>query len=216
LAVEVGFVAHDRRSGHFAGDEASGDVSPIVPIGELNFASLSINDLSPQDLKSLVVGIVVHAGADHLGLVADDASYAPEKRGDAVGDRSLKIAFGRQTLEDALEVGVPVGGVFDVEDRCVGEQAVRLRVAARRARPVAIRSKSWWGSGASFPQRLSSAAGQVGEEIIQHIASLVDSEVDVVLEISARVPDGIPDRVVRTVSENAATLKFEQFEFEFE
>jgi len=66
------------------------------------------------------------------------------------------------------------------------------------------------------PQRLSSAAGQVGEEIIQHIAGLVDSEVDIVLEISARVPDGIPDRVVRTVSENATTLKFEHFEFESE
>lgn len=66
------------------------------------------------------------------------------------------------------------------------------------------------------PQRLSSAAGQVGEEILQHLAGLVDSDVEVTLEVTVKVKDGIPERVVRVVSENAATLKFDHFEFEDE
>ncbi len=36
------------------------------------------------------------------------------------------------------------------------------------------------------------------------------------LEITVKVPEGIPDRVVRIVSENANALKFEHFEFEAE
>ena len=66
------------------------------------------------------------------------------------------------------------------------------------------------------PQRLSSAAGQVGEEILQHLAGLIDSDVEVTLEVTVKVRDGIPERVVRVVSENAATLKFDHFEFEEE
>jgi len=63
-------------------------------------------------------------------------------------------------------------------------------------------------------QRVGGAAGQVSEEVLQHLAGLVGAEVDVELDISVRVPDGIPDRVVRTVSENARTLKFDSFGFE--
>ncbi len=41
-------------------------------------------------------------------------------------------------------------------------------------------------------------------------------EVDVTLEIRARVPDGVKDDVVRTVSENAKILNFQNFAFERE
>lgn len=45
---------------------------------------------------------------------------------------------------------------------------------------------------------------------------LPDSEVDVTVEIQARVPGGVPDNVVRTVSENCRTLKFSSQHFEKE
>ena len=66
------------------------------------------------------------------------------------------------------------------------------------------------------PVRLSSSAGQIGEEVIQHLQALVGADVDVTIEIHASVPDGIPDQVVRTVTENARTLKFDQVGFEEE
>ena len=41
-------------------------------------------------------------------------------------------------------------------------------------------------------------------------------DVDVILEISAKAEGGVPDEVVRTILENAKTLKFENFGFEEE
>ena len=37
---------------------------------------------------------------------------------------------------------------------------------------------------------------------------------NVTLEVQARVPGGVPDNVVRTVSENCRTLKFNSQHFE--
>ena len=40
------------------------------------------------------------------------------------------------------------------------------------------------------------------------------SEVMITLEITATVPDGIPDNIARTVSENGNTLRFTNLRFE--
>jgi hypothetical protein len=64
------------------------------------------------------------------------------------------------------------------------------------------------------PQRVSRDADQIATEIVSHLVGLVGSNVEVKLEIAAEVPDGVPDDVVRTVTENAKTLKFEQHGFE--
>ena len=42
------------------------------------------------------------------------------------------------------------------------------------------------------------------------------NEMHAPLEIQAKIPDGVPDDVVRTVTENCRTLKFKQFAFEEE
>ena len=36
------------------------------------------------------------------------------------------------------------------------------------------------------------------------------------IEVSAEIPDGVPDNVVRTVTENSKTLKFTSHGFEIE
>jgi hypothetical protein len=62
--------------------------------------------------------------------------------------------------------------------------------------------------------RLSSSAGQVASEIVQHLAGLLGAEVKVRLEIEAHIPGGVPDHLLRTITENARTLKFRTAEFE--
>jgi hypothetical protein len=57
-------------------------------------------------------------------------------------------------------------------------------------------------------------AGKISDEIISHLSGLVGSKVRVTLEIEAEVPDGAPEHVVRTVTENSRTLKFESHGFE--
>ena len=64
--------------------------------------------------------------------------------------------------------------------------------------------------------RVGRDAGRIAEEVIAHLTGMVGSAVSVSLEIEAVNPDGVPDQVVRTVTENAQTLKFEDHGFENE
>jgi len=66
------------------------------------------------------------------------------------------------------------------------------------------------------PARVGRDAGRIAEELISHLAGLVGSEVKVSLEIEAVVPDGVPDNVVRAVTENGRVLKFTDHGFEKE
>ena len=82
--------------------------------------------------------------------------------------------------------------------------------------PGAKTMRRFYGSVKLNELKVSSGAGQVGDEVVKHLTGLIDSDVEVILEIRAKAPDGIPDSVVRAVSENATTLKFQAFEFEEE
>lgn len=43
---------------------------------------------------------------------------------------------------------------------------------------------------------------------------LDDAEVQVSIDIQIQVPDGVPDNVIRTVTENCRVLKFNKYNFE--
>ena len=64
--------------------------------------------------------------------------------------------------------------------------------------------------------RLGRDAGQIAEAIIQHLSTLPGAQVEITLEIQARLPEGVPDHVLRTVTENANFLKLRHYEFEEE
>jgi len=64
--------------------------------------------------------------------------------------------------------------------------------------------------------RVGRDASRIAEELIAHLNGLVGAEVSVTLEVSARVPNGVPEQVVRIVTENATTMKFSQHAFEEE
>jgi hypothetical protein len=64
------------------------------------------------------------------------------------------------------------------------------------------------------PTRVGRDAGKIAEELIAHLAGLPGADVEVTLEISARVHGGVPDNVVRIVTENGRQLKFENQGFE--
>lgn len=82
--------------------------------------------------------------------------------------------------------------------------------------PTAIRYRRFHGAVHLNPRRAIPDADQVIREVLQHFTSLVDADVEVTLEIQARVPGGAPDDVVHTVTENCRTLKFDAAEFEEE
>ncbi len=72
------------------------------------------------------------------------------------------------------------------------------------------------GSVKLNPTRVGRDAGRVAEEVLQHLSTLPGAKVEVSLEIQVRVPDGLDEKVVRTVTENANTLSFNSHGFEKE
>ena len=76
--------------------------------------------------------------------------------------------------------------------------------------------KRFYGSVRLNPDRVGRDAGKIAEEIIQHLTLQPGSTVEVTLEIQAQMPEGATDRTVRTVTENAHTLKFTSHSFEKE
>ena len=72
------------------------------------------------------------------------------------------------------------------------------------------------GSVSLDPDRLGRDASRIAEEIVQHLSTQKDARVALTLEIEAELPRGVSDTIVRTVTENARTLKFKDQGFEEE
>jgi predicted AAA+ superfamily ATPase len=74
----------------------------------------------------------------------------------------------------------------------------------------------FYGSVQIDPRRMGSDAGKIMEEVVKHLTSLAHAGVTISLEIQAKLPDGVPADVVRTITENCRTLRFEGYGFEEE
>lgn len=81
---------------------------------------------------------------------------------------------------------------------------------------VPIHVKRFFGSVKIDATRISRDAGKLADEVVQHLAKQLMSDVEVRIEISAKAQGGYGEDVVRTVSENCRTLKFENAGFEEE
>lgn len=83
--------------------------------------------------------------------------------------------------------------------------------------PVAPpRPKRYHGTVTLTPERTGRDASRIADEVISHLVGLVGASVRITLEIEAEIPDGAPENVVRTVTENSRTLKFTNHGFEKE
>ncbi|HHX09240.1 MAG TPA: hypothetical protein GX730_07440 [Chloroflexi bacterium] len=51
-------------------------------------------------------------------------------------------------------------------------------------------------------------------EVINHLSGVDSSQVKITLEVQAEMPNGTPVPVVRTVTENCATLRVRDYGFE--
>jgi hypothetical protein len=81
-------------------------------------------------------------------------------------------------------------------------------------RKVALRR--FHGTAKIDATRLSRDVDLIASAIVQHLGGLLGAKVNITLEIEAEMPSGAPDNVVRTVTENCRTLKFENSGFEEE
>jgi hypothetical protein len=82
------------------------------------------------------------------------------------------------------------------------------------APPKAPVLRRFHGSAKIDATRLSRDVDVIASSVVQHLAGLLDAKVTITVEIEAEIPSGAPDNVVRTVTENCRTLKFENSGFE--
>jgi hypothetical protein len=74
--------------------------------------------------------------------------------------------------------------------------------------PQAPKPRRYHGTVILDSARVGRDAGKIAEEVVTHLVGLIGASVRVTLEIEAQIPQGAPDNVVRTVTENSRTLKF--------
>jgi len=84
------------------------------------------------------------------------------------------------------------------------------------APPAAQQLRRFHGSVKVDSTRVGRDAGRIADEVIAHLAGQMGAEVTVTIEIEAKLPNGATDQLVRTVTENSRTLKFESQGFETE
>ncbi len=82
--------------------------------------------------------------------------------------------------------------------------------------PAAPAAQRFYGSVTLDATRAMRDATAVIQEVVQHLSGLLGATVEVTLEVHAELPQGAPEHVVRTVTENCRTLKFTSFGFEEE
>jgi hypothetical protein len=82
------------------------------------------------------------------------------------------------------------------------------------AKPKVPVLRRFHGSAKIDATRLSRDVDVIASSVVQHLAGLLGAKVTITVEIEAEIPSGAPDNVVRTVTENCRTLKFENSGFD--
>ncbi len=180
--------------------------------------------------------VVAQAIRDGVGLITwqtDTFAYAEsydEGAGRYVGLRGGQVVWlaaddpgllvkpdvARQQLAEEVPIaaGDDRGAGPDAEDGA--PRAPNDAVTAGNDIPPKPTVRRFYGTVALDPARVGRDASRIADEVIAHLAGQLAAEVTVTLEIQARLPDGVSDQVVRTVTENSRTLKFTSHEFESE
>jgi hypothetical protein len=76
--------------------------------------------------------------------------------------------------------------------------------------------RRFFGTVTLDPTRVGRDAGRIAEGVISHLVGQLGADVTVRLEITADLPKGASEQVVRTVTQNSRTLKFDNHGFERE
>ena len=108
------------------------------------------------------------------------------------------VALG-QLETDQEQAGRPDERAAPLEERHNGGDSGRTPSSLTR----------YQGSVRLDPSRLNRDFGKVTNEVIEHLTALLGSKVEITIEIAARNDEGFPAQVIRTVTENTTTLKFE-------
>ncbi len=108
-------------------------------------------------------------------------------------------------------MGGEMGGAHDNATEPAAGHAEATEVGGHQS--TGSKPKRFHGAAVLDTTRVGRDASKIAEEVIAHLSGLVGANVTVTIEVEAEIPEGAPDHVVRTVTENSRTLKFTSHEF---
>ncbi len=149
-------------------------------------------------------------------LKFDGKSLFPERRAHTIqlqGKRaSAPAAFARETQRVEQAAMAEERGERR-EERETTIQMPKLTPHFSTLTPPPV-LRRFYGSVDLDAMRINRDAAAIANEVVQHLTALHGATVKITLEIEAEIPDGVPDDVVRAVTENCNTLRFKSRSFE--
>lgn len=176
------------------------------------FAYAESRDEAAGRYRGLRAGRVLSLTPDSPGLLVKPDVAGRQLDAEAAAAASAGAAAGPGGgAGDAVGTGVAGGADGSAAGAAVGTAGGTTGAGDATPRPCRFH-----GTVALDPARAGRDASRIADEVIAHLAGIVGAEVRVILEIEARIPGGASEQVVRTVTENSRTLKFESHGFERE
>jgi hypothetical protein len=180
----------------------------------------------PRLTDSAVLINAVHDGLTLLTWSEDSFAYA--ERFDEAAGRYRGLRGGQNVSISESDTGLLVKPEvakrqIEQETKARGDLPVsateeteeRQREGAK-AEKTAVAPRRFHGTVELDPERVGRDASQIADEVIAHLTGLIGADVRVTLDIDAKIPSGASEQVVRTVTENSRSLKFQQHGFESE
>lgn len=121
----------------------------------------------------------------------------------------------QQRVREKVALAVTQGAAAGVQVQPTEHPGVYRPVPAGEPEPAPPTPQHvrFFGVSTLNPERYARDFARIAQEILPHLTG-EGIELTITVEISARHPDGFPEEKVRTVTENAHTLKFDQVGFE--
>lgn len=170
-----------------------------------SFAYAESYDDAARRFRGLRHNTGIAIGPDDKGLLVKPAAAQEQLHGQVAGNPGLGGEAGA-----GLGGASPDGGLFTPPSGSTNTGSLgSMEGSGMGAAPVSPVPKRFFGSVALNATRVGRDAAQIAEEVIAHLAGQDGVELTVTLEITARLPSGASESLVRTVTENARVLKFE-------
>ncbi|HRJ33729.1 MAG TPA: Swt1 family HEPN domain-containing protein [Fimbriimonadaceae bacterium] len=161
-----------------------------------SFAYADSYDEESRRYRGLVCGRVVMFGSD----IPDGVLVKPEVALQQLQAEAPEATAGGATPTTPGTKGAdPTTGLFAGGD---GDKSTKPSVSR------------FHGTVSLDATRVGRDAGRIADEVISHLSGIVGARVKVTLEIEADVPEGVPDDVIRVVTQNSRDLKFDSQGFE--
>jgi hypothetical protein len=141
-----------------------------------------------------------------LPAVANQQRQAEREATATATQQAVPSAVGEKPAVD----GAPAGG----REAARGGAPAGRTTGAISTTPPPPSNVRFFGVAHVNPERYSRDLTRIAQEVLQHLAAVDGVDLEVTVEIRATTKDGFPDDKVRIVTENAKTLKFDQFGFE--